>query len=166
MPLNPDLLRELAPYRKAGALIDTNLLLLLFVGSHARDLIQNFKRTRLYSLQDYDIIDQLARFFHPIATTPNILTEVSNLCGQFPDKIHAEVFETFRHQILVLTETYVHSHEASKADDFPSLGLTDSVISIIAERGLLVITDDFPLSNRLAARSLRVINFNHLRAFP
>src|SRR5437773_7943392 len=109
MPLNPDFLRELAPYRRAGALIDTSLLLLLFVGSHARDLIGKFKRTRRYSPEDYDIIAQLVQFFHIIATTPNILTEVSNFCGQFPDKMHPQVFETFRRQILVLTETYVPS---------------------------------------------------------
>src|SRR5437773_2057089 len=125
MPLTPNLLRQLAPYRNAGALIDTSLLLLLFVGSHARHLIPNFKRTRRYSPEDYDILAQLVQFFRIIATTPNVLTEVSNFCGQFPEKMHAEVFETFRRQILVLTETYVPSREASEADYFQSLGLTD-----------------------------------------
>ena len=166
MPLNPNFFRQLAPYRDTGALIDTSLLLLLFVGSHSRDLIPNFKRTRRYSIEDYEIISQLVYFFNIIATTPNILTEVSNFCGQFPDKMHAQVFETFRRQMLVLNETYVPSREASEADYFQSLRLTDSVIGVLAERGLLVITDDFPLSNRLAARNLPVINFNHLRPVP
>ncbi|HJY53625.1 MAG TPA: hypothetical protein VKD89_06335 [Candidatus Udaeobacter sp.] len=162
--LNPNVLREMAPYKKTGALIDTSLLLLLFVGSYARDLIQDFKRTQQYSEQDFDIIAELAQFFHPVATTPNILTEVSNFCGQLPGGIHRDVFENFRQQVYVLTEIYVPSREASDIEEFCFLRLTDSGIAIAAERGLLVITVDFELSNRLAAKSFPVINFNHLRS--
>ena len=58
-----------------GAFIDTNLLVLLVVGSVDRELVDTHPRTQRFTPEDYDrlsgIIDLLKRVF----VTPNTLTE-------------------------------------------------------------------------------------------
>ncbi len=40
-------------YRQAGIMVDTNILLLFFIGAFDQNLITRFKRTRQFSVEDY-----------------------------------------------------------------------------------------------------------------
>lgn len=53
----------LAKYKNKGALIDSNLLLLYFVGKYEPNLISSYKRTKIYTLQDYRLIDNIVSYF-------------------------------------------------------------------------------------------------------
>lgn len=67
-------------YKQRGILIDTNILLLWFVGSVNRQRISKFNRTEKFEPEDYDLLLRLLEYFFPkIVTTPNILTEVNSL---------------------------------------------------------------------------------------
>ena len=66
-------------YRTRGVLVDTNLLLLYFVGSADSRHVTRFKRTRQYTEDDFRILAGFLALFPTLATLPNILTEVSNL---------------------------------------------------------------------------------------
>jgi hypothetical protein len=85
----------LARYRTAGVLVDTNLLLVYFVGAFDPALIPKFKRTRMYTLEDHPLLVRVLGFFEKVVTTPHILTEVSNLAGQLPSHLTRGVFEKF-----------------------------------------------------------------------
>ena len=74
-------------YRWEGLLIDSNLLLLLFVGLRDRDRIQKFKRTAQFTIRDFERLAAFIRRFKEVVTTPSILTEVSNLLGQLPESL-------------------------------------------------------------------------------
>lgn len=150
-------------YRSKGLLIDSNLLLLYFVGQHDPTQIGAFKRTRAYTRDDYVILRRLLRLFTAIVTTPNVLTEVSNLSGQMPEPVKGQYFERFRREVHVLAETYMPSAEASESPHLGRLGLTDSVIAEISKDKYLVLTDDLPLANLLQKLRIDVINFNHIR---
>ena len=73
-------------YRNKGILIDSNLLLLYFIGKYNKTLIQRFKRTQKYVTEDYELLTAVIKDFTKIITTPNILTEVSNLSGNLENK--------------------------------------------------------------------------------
>lgn len=73
-------------YQKKGILIDTNLLILLLVGSFNENLISNFKRTINYTVEDYKYLKTFLLGFDKHFYTPNILTEITNLT----DSINSE----------------------------------------------------------------------------
>ncbi|MCY7357876.1 MAG: hypothetical protein LH609_10485 [Rudanella sp.] len=65
--------------RKSGLLLDTNLLVLLVIGQYDPKRINGHKRLQSYTSEDYDLLLGFMSLFRTFATTPNILTEVSNL---------------------------------------------------------------------------------------
>ncbi len=68
-------------YRSRGVLVDSNVLLLYFVGAYQRQLVPRFKRTAQFTVEDYDLLVHFLSNFRRIVTTPNILTEVNGLLG-------------------------------------------------------------------------------------
>lgn len=150
-------------YRSRGVLVDTNILLLYFVGGFDRERVPRFKRTMQYTVDDYDLLARLLSRFERIVTTPNILSEVNSLSGQMGEPAKTEYFKEFARGIGALDERYVMSDTASKIDEFPRLGLTDSGIMLLADGSFLVLTDDFKLTQFLQKAGIDVLNFNHIR---
>jgi len=151
-------------YRPQGILVDTNILLLFFVGAYRRSLISSFKRTNnRFSPEDFDILYKVLKYFAKIVTTPHILAEVNSLCGQIRGPDCEEFFRAFSQRITTLSEEYVPSDRAAAIDCFPRFGLTDTVTILLGSRNYLVLTDDHKLAGFLVSRSVDVVNFNHLR---
>lgn len=146
-------------YRNKGILIDSNILLLFLVGTYNPLRIQNFKRTQKYTVEDFDLLKSFVKFFTKVITTPNILTEVSNLCSDLPEQFKLE----FVKQIEVLKEHYVPSSEISKLEHFKKYGLTDSGIINLVKGKYLVLSDDLPLVGYLQSKYIDAINFTNLR---
>jgi len=65
--------------KRAGVLIDSNLLVLLVVGSVNPNRIGTFKRTRQYSRSDYTALVRVVGHFARVYTLAHIVAEVSNL---------------------------------------------------------------------------------------
>jgi len=151
-------------YKSKGVLIDSNLLLLYVVGKYSPEKIAKFKRTSVYTVDDYLILEKIVRFFKMVVTTPNILTEVSNLARQLPEWIRKDYFDEFRKEIVVLNEEYIESRVVCNIEQFPKLGLTDGGIIEAARGNYLVLTDDFPLYNTLLNLDIDAVNINHIRA--
>ena len=151
-------------YRKKGLLLDSNLLLLLLVGSFNSELIGNFKRTRAsgFTVKDFELLKSIISRFEKILTTPHILTEVSNL-STFSGMMQTDYFKHFGFCILNFDEKAVPSMEFCQKDNFSKFGITDAAISHLARNHYLVLTADFPLSNYLQSNKIDAINFNHLR---
>ena len=102
--------RSLVPrYKSRGLLIDTNILLLFFVGLYDRSWVERFKRTRRYTAQDFDLLMEIVLRFDRIITTPHILSEVSNLSGQWAEPERGKYFEHFAQRITNLSEVTVHT---------------------------------------------------------
>ena len=164
--MHPEELKNLIQkYRRHGLLVDSNLLLLYFIGSCNRDLISKFKRTIEYTLQDYDYLQWLIGSFQVIYTTPNILTEVSNLSKSIGKNIRSGYYEEFARRLAVMKEEYVESAGVCGDDALWRIGLTDAVIAKLAPERCLAITVDVDLYTLLQDRRIDVINFNHIRPF-
>jgi hypothetical protein len=152
-------------YRWEGLLIDSNLLLLLFVGLRDRDRIQKFKRTAQFTIRDFDRLAAFIKRFKEVVTMPSILTEVSNLLGQLPETLRYYSWQHFAHGLKNLREHYTPSQELGDESTFPKFGLTDTAILHAAGGKYLVLTDDFRLAHYLVGQNIDVINFNQLRTF-
>ena len=145
-----------------GVVLDTNLLLLLIVGGARRELIGK-KRLNMFSAEDYDTLSAIVGRFGILATTPNILTEVSNFADQITGSHKDAYIGSFVGRLSMLNEHYVPSNKLVGSDVFNLFGLSDAVIAEIATRELLVMTIDLPLYQYLSAMELDVLNFNHIR---
>jgi len=164
--MNPDYLEAVvSKYRTKGALVDTNLLLLYFVGRYDEEQIPRFKRTKVYTIDDFTLLAVFLARFQCLVTTPNILTEVSNLSGQLPEPAKTVYFQEFKRQVRILEENYWPSVQACESPYLERLGLTDSVIADISKDKYLVLTDDLRLSGFLEKLRIDVINFNHIRGW-
>lgn len=147
-----------------GVLIDTNLLILLVVGALSPNQISVYKRTNAYSAEDYNLLLSFVDRFKLIVTTPNILTEASNLLEGYSYKgkqallllervarVTHEVFHESLHTMTLYPKTYV------------KFGLSDTVIHRIAQENYVVLTDDLDFCAYLQGQGLIAINFNNLR---
>jgi hypothetical protein len=151
-------------YADKGALIDSNLLLAYFIGSYDSQAMLNFKRTRSFTVRDLDLMKKLLSLFKKIVTTPNVLTEVSNLAGQLGDAVRTNFLSQMAKKVEVLDEEYCASSQACSHQYFAKCGLTDAAMMEVARKRYLVITDDFRLANIMASLEIDVINFNHIRS--
>ena len=152
-------------YRQKGVLVDTNILLLHFVGSTNRERISRFKRTQNFIPEDYDLLLQVLGYFQTVATTPNILTEVSSLANQLGEPERSQCFAFFAQGISTLEETYLESKGVVTDQQFTKFGSTDCGILSFAKDRYLVLTDDLRLAAYLKRQEIDTVNFNNLRVF-
>lgn len=146
-------------------LVDTNILVLFLVGSLDPDLIAKHKRVNHFTVEDFNLVDDLLRRFGTFLTTPNVLTEVTNLAMQIGGAAKVRLPELLAALLQkgAFEEHTVESVEASKVQEFRRIGLTDAGIVLLARKEWTVLTDDFPLYLALQVRGLEAINFHHLR---
>lgn len=150
-------------YRGKGLLVDSNLLLLLTVGSCRTGLISSFKRTQKYDLEAFGLLSRFMSQFQKHVTTPHVLTEVSNLATSLPEHVRGEYFSSLPAEFEPYCEEPVAFAHIRKIPAFVKFGITDSAISLISRNKYLVLTDDFALANFLRTQRQDVVNFSHLR---
>jgi hypothetical protein len=154
--MNEDVL-FLSKHRSNGALFDANLLLVYAVGKTDPTRLAHFHHTKQYE-HDFELIERLLGMFRVVFTTPNVLTEVSNLGG----RLGPEFFHTLARIVSILDEQYCPSKDAAAQPIYRQLGLTDAGLYAVAARHLIV-TADFPLYQMLRANRIDAVNFHHLR---
>ncbi len=148
---------------------DANVLILYLVGSTNINYIKKVKATKIFSEDDYYNLKNIIERFETVLTTPNILTEVSNLAGQkkkYEKELYfkEELFENFGDWICKnsTVEKFIISEEITKDHVFNRLGLTDTAIIKLLEKQSGVITTDLKLRLELENRGLKVLNFTYL----
>lgn len=155
-----------AMHKKAGLILDTNLLVLYIVGIHDSERIELFKRTRAYSIDDFELLVNVINYFGGFTTTPNVLTEVSNLIEGFNYNNIPLLNTLGSSEIGLLDEHYVESKRVMDEDydkAFTKFGLSDAVLYSLARRNYLILTDDLDLCAYLQNKQLSALNFNNLR---
>lgn len=161
-----DYLSELiSRYKAKGVLVDSNLLLLYFVGLYDPERINTFKRTCGFTTDDFDLLVAIISYFKRVVTTPSILTEVNGLSNQLRKDEKRTYYSSFGDAAQSLEEQYTPSADICGLDHFKDFGLTDSGIINLAKGKYLVLTVDFSLSAYLQNVGIDVINFNHIRVW-
>ena len=144
-------------HRGKKALVDANLLLVYAVGKTDKTFLGICHHTKQYA-EEFPYIVRLLDNFQTLCTTPNVLTEVSNL-GK---KLGPRFFTMLTVIVSTLEERYCVSKDASIHEQFNFLGLTDAGLCLIAADHL-IITADSTLYRFLRKNGFDAVNYNHLR---
>lgn len=129
------------------------------MGKFDKSCLSRFHHTKQY-VQDFPLIEKLVEYFARIYTTPNVLTEISNLSKD----LGVNFFDVLQRVVQVLDEQYCASSDAVSNGEFRRLGLTDSGLLNVAKNHL-VVTTDFNLYQTLRSKKIDAVNFSHLRSF-
>ena len=143
-------------YLSKGALVDANVLLVYLFGQTDPHLLKRSHRTKQYA-EGYPVVRRVVETFKVIHTTPNILTEVSNLGKDGGEPFYAGLAKV----ATLMTEHYCDSRSACAESTFKKLGLTDAGICLLA-KSHIVVTFDSTLYEMLRSRGIDAINVNHL----
>ncbi len=143
--------------------LDTNLLVLLIVGSASRRYIDLHKRTRTDTADDFDLLAGILADVESIVVTPNVLTEASNLIRQFGEPGRTQVGVVMQRFIEESIELYVPSRTAVHRPEFLRLGLADTAIIAGQDKDMALLTDDLDLYLASANSGQAAVNFSHLR---
>lgn len=151
-------------YKRRGALLDSNLLLLLLVGLMDVRAICRFEHTKEYSVEDYERLRCVAEEFDRMVTLPHVLTEVSNLATKLRGS-HRQVFPRFLAEFLADAEEdrTVSGRELSLTPTFATLGLPDSAILAAVRQEILLLTADDNLTSVAADQGCAVLPFYLLK---
>jgi hypothetical protein len=151
-------------HRAKGVLVDTNLLVLLLVGTVNKQRIPNFKRTEDFTIEDYELLVRLIQWFGKLIATPHVLSQVSDLTD-LPGKERTAIRELFKSLVVQdIEESYDESRVLVDDPTFTRFGLADAAITAVCSRGILVLTTDLQLQLALQARNIDALNFNHIRS--
>jgi len=143
--------------------VDTNLLVLLVVGSVNRRRIGQFKRTSSFEEKDYDLLRDLLRGYR-IFSLAHVLSEMSNLTDLSGDE-QAQARQILREAICAIEEPIMPSRTAVQNSVYTRLGLTDAAIVESARtHGCAVLTNVLDLTLALQQQDLPAANFTHYRA--
>ena len=145
---------------RTGSFIDTNLLVLLVVGSVDRRLVATHRRTQTFTPEDYDrLLVEIGDL--PVFVTPNTLTEASNLLKKPSD---TRFLDRLRILIEISKEIVVESVIASRNKAYERLGLTDAALLEVVSAERPLFTVDFELYGAaLSKGKLAAVNFTHLQ---
>lgn len=144
-------------------LLDANVLVLYIAGRIDKGLIGSHRRLREYMEVDFDVLMLVLRQGRKIATTVNVLTEVSNLfenkAAAGPNRLLAEL-----HRVVLETkEIVVVSADACEVDGFTRIGLSDASLLLLATSESPIITADRELYERACRNNPdSAFNFWHL----
>lgn len=155
-------------YGKKPLIIDTNVLLLLFIGIFNKDFIERCSLTSgKYSPDDFETLKQVIRYFKSeVIITPYILTEVSNLSKT---NIKDPYFHIYFAKITDILRHYQEHHitlENLLKIDFKLLsrfGFPDmSIVEVAKQIGAVVLTDEINLHEQLLYKKIPVMKFSYI----
>lgn len=160
-----DLPALVGKYRTKGILLDSNLLVLFFVGSVAPELVENFKRTRNqgFTRKESSLLQRVVAAVSRVVTTPHILTETSNYIFQLQDKARQTALQAIAQALRTFKERRAESKKLVQSNAFLNFGLTDCAVLDLPPKSYLVLSVDAPLVIALQKKGVDAINFNHLR---
>lgn len=165
--LKAQLATHLRRHRDEGILLDTNVLLLLWLAKFDPRLIGG-KRLEKYTPDDVELLAGYVGQFKRILTTSTILTETSNLAalvlsGQRKQTLFRRLFPLFG---ASPPDDFHHcSVDGLTLDEsiFVRLGFTDASIAATVGTQHLLLTDDLDLYLAAQAQGAPAINFTHMR---
>ncbi len=145
-------------------IIDSNLLLLLVVGSASISYIGKHDRLRGYSQTEFETLGKLVSEFSEIVSIPHVWAEVSNLARQIKGPAQRSILEKLSTFISTTKELNLPSRNGVLRDEFYRLGLTDSVLLHLCAlrlNGLVptLVTVDAALANAANSLGYSVIDF-------
>jgi len=143
--------------------LDCNVLLLLVIGSVEKSHISLFKRTQMFTEEDYDSLVKLIKGSQVILT-PNVVTEASNLLESYTYGKENVGLMFLKSICENIPETYETSKLLTSNNAFLKFGLSDTSLANLCNVGAIAVTVDLALYGYLIGNNYKAINFNHVRS--
>ena len=144
--------------------LDSNLTLVLAVGRTGIHLMGRHKRLRQYSEVDFNLLLGFVAGADPLVTTPNALTEISNIATfGIIDPARAQIISSVRGLIDAFYEIYKPSKELAHHPAFSRLGLADCAWLATLDARTRFLTVDLELYLAASKQGHDAINFNHIK---
>ena len=154
----------IAPHVRKTLLLDTNLLVLLMLGSVNPKLIGT-GALNAFELRDYVALAVICAKFPLLVTTPHVLTEACHLADK--DIKRDPMRSLLYHWLLTYSANVDERTVPFKDLTLPSLtkiGVADAVLQkVCGDEKYLLMTTDYELSGIVSRRHNNALNFNHVR---
>ena len=144
------------PSLPRGIVLDSNLLLLLLVGSYEPRTLRNFKRLSSYSHHDLRLLQDIV-FGRNLLVSPHLLTEVSNLANALPELLRQGFYRYMTAYVPKMTEHPIDAVRICSDRSFILFGLTDAALCLLATQAL-VVTEDGRLRDYMRRQGLGAIS--------
>ena len=142
-------------------MLDTNRAVLLIVGLADRTFIGMHKRLAAFDEVDFNLLNVIVDDHSELVFSPNVLTESNNIVRQAPVGARDPIQRMFGRLVRASAETYVESSSAVTRPEFRWLGLSDTVILLLASKETRILTSDVALYVAAQNAGLPSENFNH-----
>jgi len=154
-------------YCHKGILLDSNLLVLLYVGRVAPELVTEFKRTRNqgFTNLEFSLLETIVSRFERVITTPHILTETSNFVCQLNGESREKALQLVTASVPSFKERRPEAKNLVKTRAFHDFGLTDSAVLDLPPKKYLVLSVDVALVVALQKKGVDAINFTYFRQY-
>ncbi len=158
--MNKNLEEIFGKYRQKGIFVDTNILVLYIVGTVNPAYIKRFNRGGSdFDENDFILVSEFIDSFETKVTSPQILSEVSNLLDEKPDFCIG-----LKNYIELSKEKYITSQDLANSHSFLKFGLADSSIVEVSTETYLIFTAERPLFGYLCNKGIDAISFEWLKA--
>ena len=158
--MNKSLEEIFGKYRQKGIFVDTNILVLYIVGTVNPAFIKRFNRGKNdFDENDFILVSEFIDSFEAQITSPQILSEVSNILDEKPDFSLG-----LKKYIELAEEKYIESVALTNSNSFLKFGLADSSIIEISKGDYLIFTAERPLFGYLSNQGIDAISFEWLKA--
>ena len=152
-------------YRLKGILLDSNLLVLLYVGLVGPEWVGKFKGTHNqgFTEEDFSLLERIVNHSAKIIVTPHILTETSNHICQWKGDEREVALKFVADTVPSFKERRPEAKNLVQTRAFLDFGLTDSASLDLPPKKYLVLSTDLELIIALQKKGVDAINFAHLR---
>ncbi|GEM_PF-3233923 len=150
--------------KRNGVLLDTSLLLVVCIGIYDVNLVEKFKKTAAFTIDDFILLKNIISKYSPLYVSPHILAELSNLSKMLPSKNMIRYFNSIEELLKKQFEIYICKDEILKEVILPEIGFADtSIFKIGLKKDCVIFTTDWKLTSILRSRNLAVVNYNEIR---
>jgi hypothetical protein len=154
----------LGRYKTRGILVDSSLLVVYLVGLFDPHQLINCRAIKSsFTTAEFQLLARIIGKFDAVVTTPHVLTEVSNLAGKLPARLHIAFRNFFADVINRLEERNAAAIDLVATTQFARFGIADTAITLIAPGQYFVLTEEIALYLHLSANGVDVMNFSHVR---
>lgn len=141
---------------------DTNIFILLVVGSIGKEHISLFKRTKEFTVEQYEFLQTLLLQQNQFVISSHVITEASNLLESFSFRKQPIGLIQLKEFINNSVELYSEATQLVQNNSYLKFGLSDASIEELCKKEVVVFTVDLPLYGYLYNQSFEVYNLNHI----
>lgn len=144
-----------------NVILDSNVFILFLVGQIDPDKISSHKKTSIYTKDHYEYLLDLITPFDNILICPNITTEIDNHLNTFRGDHKRKYLYLTRKIFKKSIEQYTRTVSAVNTMHYDEIGITDSVILLMAKHCDLLVSGDSKLCDHANAEGINLFDFKN-----